>query len=180
VESIEFFLNLKNDFIAKSLLDATKTKSFILIMHIMHHAVSQLKSLSLVFQSGELNFSHIQPSLEECEWTFERYSDGIEIWSEIKSAWHRYENQIGSLVEKDELFVKSVCNKYFSLLIDSIYERFPDCELLSAFKIFDAVSYPDDLEIRRSFGHKDLKVLFSKYQCFLTSWETLVCEFFFF
>jgi len=176
-KALEYFATSNRDFVANALLKASKTKAFVLTMIMLHHAVKNLKGLSLLFQTDQLNFSHVEIALEECKWVFEEYAKGDDIASSAESTWHLYESEIGPLNETDFELIKRLSSNYFSLLVTSIYERFPESELLNAFKIFDINMYPNEFESRKKHGEKDLLILYKKFKQFVGDWETLSLDF---
>ena len=99
--------------------------------------MKKLKKLCLIFQSGDLNCSQITSELYECVEGIKELQDGAEVCKSLRSSWYKYQSDLGEFTDSDAQMAKQLASEYCLKLIDNLHDRFPQPELITAFKIFD-------------------------------------------
>ena len=66
-DCMAYFAVEKDDAVATGMLSKIKSKSFLFALFVLNAALPHLNGLSMVFQTGDLNFAQIEPSIRVCK-----------------------------------------------------------------------------------------------------------------
>ena len=141
--ALQHFASQKNDATAIGILKLTRTKSFIMCLHLLAPAITRLKNMSLIFQTGDLNFAHVTSSLRECTDAIE--ADGREVCDSLREQWPSYIPSLGEFNEEDANQANELAAMYCSNMLDNLAVRFPEPDMLAPFRNFDPHLVPCDL-----------------------------------
>ena len=129
------------------LLQRMKGYSFIASLYVLRSVLPILSSLSKVFQSGTIDFSHICPSLQFTIDKLKEIADNqtpiVELKKDLSEGGRLSELQLNATENQIEK-TSSMLRKYTESLISNIEKRFSDSlEILKAFDIFNPFPVPE-------------------------------------
>ena len=134
---------------AAGLLKKVKNAKFVGTLYILGDVLPILNELSLMFQSGYLNFSQIGPSIEMAKLRLSNVLEG-------KSPLEKLGRDIDSLTAMSSKLtfprnvydqLEGLLRKYITLLLQNIKDRFAESkQTLQAFSIFDPCNVPKENE----------------------------------
>ena len=159
----DYFALETNDATAYGILRITRDKRFIICLHLLEPAVKKLKKLCLIFQSGDLNCSQITSELYECVEGIKELQDGAEVCKSLRSSWYKYQSDLGEFTDSDAQMAKQLVSEYCLKLIDNLHDRFPQPELITAFKIFDPNQVPSDSIILKKYGEEYIRKIYTVF-----------------
>lgn len=165
--TLKYFATEKNDCTAIGLLQLITKKSFIFTLYILSEALTHLNVLSQLFQSGDFSFSHVSSAVSSCKAKISSISESDKVVSAIKKDWSKISQILPDgqeLTLSDIDYVRAKCKCYCSALLANIDARFPEPEVLFAFRIFDALEIPEDVGNRREYGNEDLELLLNRFK----------------
>lgn len=133
-----------NNTVACGLLSKIDSSKFIGTNYILKEILPVLSSLSKNFQRGQLNFSHIEPSIA---YTTHKLTEIADSKSPIAALKKDLEGRLSTcelhLTDPQENQLTGLLNKYVAALKENIHRRFDgDLPIVSAFFIFHPLTLP--------------------------------------
>lgn len=133
-----------NDAVACGLLSKIGSSKFIGTIYILKEILPVLSNLSKNFQRGQVNFSHIQPSIN---YTTTKLTEISESKAPITALKRDLEGRLSScdisLSTATENLLSNLLEKYVTALKDNIHNRFDaGLPIVSAFSIFNPLALP--------------------------------------
>ena len=105
--------------------------------HVIHHVPPSTgasdqasQELSLIFQTGDLNFAYVTSILREC--TDAIKADGKEVCYSLREEWPSYTPALGEFTEEDANQANELAAAHCSNLLDNVADRFPEPDILAA------------------------------------------------
>ena len=102
----------------------------------------------MLFQKAGFNFSYIQLALTIYKNEIRNLTDSNHVESSLKLDWNKIAkiilNSQNELFEDDIKLIQSTTKTYCEALIHNLDDRFPEPEVLFAFRIFDVKEIPLD------------------------------------
>ena len=90
-----------------------------------------------------------------------------EVVTSFKKDWEKISKILppsqNGLNEEDLENIRTMAKNYCDSLLKSLDERFPEPQVLCAFRIFEIREIPSDPEKRKAFGNKELKLLLDRF-----------------
>lgn len=154
---------------AYGLLKRMKTVRFLGTLYILKSILPVLSKLSKIFQTGNIDFSQIEPSLQYTTDKIEEIVQSKEPLEEMKKDIN--DGKLTMLTHQfnpsdtDYQNLETLMRKYATALQENINSRFEDAlSVLKAFDIFNPTSLPErtDLEFK-DYGVKALETLIEKF-----------------
>jgi hypothetical protein len=136
-DCLAHFANEKDDAVAVGILSKIKSKDFLIALHVLNAALPHLSALSKLFQQGDLNFAQIEPALIVCKSQLVALDTDETPWANMSRDWARFSEELGPLNDRDRQQISSLTKRYIGQTLLNIDDRFPEPEILGAFKIFD-------------------------------------------
>ena len=150
-------------------------------LYLLHAVLPILAELSLIFQTGDLNFSQIPASLQICRNRIGEVSQTGSASATLENEWQKYVpflNGDHRTLSKDDIcFMDGLTWEYCTALLQSLRHRFPEPEVLGAFSIFDHHLLPQKLEDRKAFGNDMLNILLNKFSSLLEDKDRAVINY---
>ena len=176
--TLHYFATEKKDCTAIGILQLICTKRFLISLHLLNAALEHLNKLSMIFQKGSFNFSHTQSALTICKNEIRNLTDSNRVVNSLKLDWNKIAkllpNSQNELLEEDIELIQSTTKTYCEALIHNLDDRFPEPEVLFAFRIFDVKEIPLDAHKRQLYGNHDLQLLISRFRVTGTSAEQVL------
>ena len=198
--TFHYFATEKKDCTAIGILQLIYTKRFLISLYLLNAALKHLNKLSMLFQKGSFNFSHIQSALTICQNEIRNFTDLNHVVNSLKLDWNKIAkilpNSQNELLEDDiELIksttkiycealiqnleddielIKSTTKIYCEALIHNLDDCFPESEVLFDFRIFDVKEIPLDAYKRQLYGNHNLQLLISRFLVTGTSAEQVL------
>ena len=167
-QTFQYYSLELDDSTAKGLLIMIGSKRFIFSLYLLASVLEPLDILSRIFQATSFNFSHVQSTLFICKKNIKEIADSNQVVEYLKSDWQKLCKILPvsqkEFTEPDYETVRSNTKKYCSELIKHIDERFPEPEVLFAFRIFDKREIPGDVKQRKIYGNFHLRLLLQRFQ----------------
>ena len=151
-----------NDAIACGLLSKVESSKSIGTIYILKEILPVLSSLSKSFQRGQVNFSHIQPSISYTNHKLTEIGDSMfPITAHKKDLEGRLSTCEVNLSTAQENQLSSLLEKYVAALTENIQNRFDgNLPIVSAFSIFNPLTLPQPgLGAFKEHGTKQVKTL---------------------
>ena len=135
--TLHYFATEKKDCTAISILQLICTKRFLISLYLLNAALEHLNKLSMLFQKGSFNFSHIQSALATCKNEIRNLTDLNHVANCLKLDWNKIAKILPSsqndLHEDDIELIQATTKTYCEALIRNLDDRFPEPEVLFAF-----------------------------------------------
>ena len=151
-----------NDAVAAGLLSKIASSKFIGTIYILREVLPVLSSLSKNFQRGDVNFSHIQPSVN---YTTHKLTEIAESKSPLIALKRDLEGRLSTckinLTPAQENQLLRLLENYIKALKENIHSRFDgDLPIVSAFSIFNPFTLPEPgTGSFKEYGSKQIKTL---------------------
>lgn len=134
----------ETDAVASGLLSKIDSSKFIGTIYILKEILPVLSNLSKNFQRGQVNFSHIQPSIS---YTLQKLTEIADSKSPITALKRDIEGRLSisgvNLSTATENQLSNLLLKYVTALKDNIHSRFDDdLPVVSALSIFNPLTLP--------------------------------------
>ena len=145
-----------------------KGYSFIASVYVLRSVLPILSSLSKVFQSGTIDFSHICPSLQYTIDKLKEIADNqtpiVELKKDLSEGGRLSELQLNATENQIEK-TSSMLRKYTESLISNIEKRFSDSlEILKAFDIFNPFSVPERETLEFTvYGNEHIETMINNF-----------------
>ena len=165
--TLQYFATEKKDCTAAGILHLICSKRFLFSLYLLNAALVHLNKLSLLFQKGSFNFSHMQSALSICKKEMRSIANSDQVLNSLKLDWEKISKILprsqNALLEDDVKLLRFTTETYCDALLCNLEERFPEPEVLFAFRIFDAKEIPLDAPQRQLYGNDDLQLLIRRF-----------------
>ena len=130
-----------SDALAMGLLKKMKSVLFLGTLYILSAVLPILSELSRVFQTGALNFSHIDSSVQRTLGKLAMIEDPVSLLE--KDLTGRFIMLDLTLVNANKQILKDRFRKYIESLKKNISKRFDNCNILENFYVLNPLTIPD-------------------------------------
>ena len=165
--TLNYFASEKKDCTAVGILDFICSKRFLFSLYLLNAVLKHLNKLSMLFQKGSFNFSHIQSALSLCQKEIKNIAHSDQVINSFKVDWGMISKFLPKsqnlFLEDDIELIRFTVKMYCEALLRNLKNRFPEPEGLFAFRIFDVNEIPVDAHLRQCYGNHDLQLLLSRF-----------------
>ena len=148
------------------ILDLICSKRFLFSLYLLNAILKHLNKLSMLFQKGSFNFSHIQSALSLCQKEIKKIADSDQVINSLKVDWGTISKFLPKSQNQflgDIALIRFTVKTYCEALLRNLKDRFPKPEVLFAFRIFDVNEILLDAHLRQCYGNHDLQLLLSRF-----------------